>query len=90
MRVVEIRLRPGDLSMQMAAMRTWLDEHRMDLSAFSCRHKDGAMLVRVEFRLSHQATAFAERFGGRTNGSLPARAEEDLIEEMSPADALVG
>jgi hypothetical protein len=89
MHVVEIRLKPSDLSKQMAAMRMWLDEHRIDSSTFSCRHKDDGMLVRVEFRLTHQAVPFAERFGGRADG--PSHdAEEDLMQEISSADALVG
>jgi hypothetical protein len=90
MHVVEIRLKPSDLSKQMAAMRTWLDERRIDLSTFACRHHGDGMLVRVEFRLGHQAAAFAERFGGRANGPSLAYAEEDLMQEASPAGPLVG
>jgi hypothetical protein len=90
MHVVEISLKPSDLSKQMAAMRIWLDERRIDLSTFSCRHKGGGMLVRVEFRLAHQAAPFAARFGGRANGPSAAYAEEDLMQEISLADALVG
>jgi hypothetical protein len=87
---LEIRLSPGDLSRQMAAMRMWLDEHRVDLSTFSCSYEGDGTLVRVEFRLAHQATAFAECFGGRASRPLVASAQEDLMQEMSAADALVG
>jgi hypothetical protein len=90
MHVVEIRLKPSELSKQMAAMRIWLDEHRINLSTFSCRHKEDGMLVRVEFRRAHQAAPFAARFGGRANGPSAAYAEEDLMQEMASADALVG
>jgi hypothetical protein len=90
MHVVGIRVKPDDLSKEMAAMRLWLDEHRIDLSTFTCRHNDDGMLVHVELRLAHQAAAFAERFGGRPNRPLLAYAEEDLVQEASPAGALVG
>ena len=90
MHVVGIHVKPSDLSTQMATMRSWLDEHRIDLSTFACRHTEDGMLVRAEFRLAHHAAAFAESFGGRAHRSLTAYAKEDLMQEMSPADALVG
>jgi hypothetical protein len=90
MHVVGIRVKPSDLSKQMATMRLWLDEHRIDLSTFACRDTDDGMLVHAEFRVAHHAAAFAERFGGRAHRPLTAYAEEDLMQEMSPADALVG
>jgi len=91
MHVVGIRVKLSDLSKQMAAMRLWLDEHRIDLSTFACRHTDDGMYVHAEFRLAHHAAAFAERFGGRANRPLSAAyAEEDLMQEISPVDALVG
>ena len=90
MNVVGIRVEPSDLSKQMATMRLWLDEHRIDLSTFACRHTEDGMLVHAEFRLAHQAAAFAERFGGRAHRPLSAYAEVDLLQTVSPADALVG
>jgi hypothetical protein len=90
MHVVGIRVKPSDLSKQMAAMRLWLDEHRIDLSTFACRHTEDGMLVHAEFRVAHHATAFAERFGGRANRPLAVYADEDLMQELSPTDALVG
>jgi hypothetical protein len=90
MHVVRVHLKPDDLSQQMATMRMWLDEHRIDLSTFACRHGGDGMVVHVELRLSEQAAAFAERFGGRASRRLAAYPEEDLIEEISSAGALVG
>jgi len=90
MHVVGIRVKPNDLSKQMATMRLWLDEYRIDLSTFACRHTEDGMLVDAEFRVAHHATAFAERFGGRAHRPLTAYAEEDLLQTVSPADALVG
>ena len=90
MHVVGIRVKPSDLSKQMTAMRLWLDEHRIDLSTFACRHTEDGMLVDAEFRLAHHAAAFAERFGGRAHRPLSAYAEVDLLQTVSPADALVG
>jgi hypothetical protein len=44
MHKVEIRLDMGALGEQMGAMRSWLDEHRCEMSAFSC-HQDGSRIV---------------------------------------------
>jgi hypothetical protein len=90
MHVVGIRVKPSDLSKQMATMRLWLDEHRIDLSTFACRDTEDGMLVDAEFRFAHHAAAFAERFGGRAHRPLRAYAEEDFLQAVSPADALVG
>ena len=90
MHIVGIRVKPSDLSKHMATMRLWLDEHRIDLSTFACRHTEDGMLVDAEFRLAHHAAAFAERFGGRANPPSSAYADQDVMREISPADALVG
>jgi hypothetical protein len=90
MHVVGIRVKPSDLSKHMATMRLWLDEHRIDLSTFACRHTDDGMLVHAEFRVANHAAAFAERFGGRADRPSSAYADEDVMREISPADALVG
>ncbi len=82
MRTVEIRLQSGELSREMAAMRTWLDEHRVESSSFTCRDNDCGVLICVEFKAADQAEAFAGRFGGRANDPLPAHAEEELRREI--------
>jgi hypothetical protein len=53
----------------MGAMRVWLDQHRFELSGFSCRDFDDGVLVSVEFKIANQAQAFAEHFGGRADGT---------------------
>ena len=65
MYLVDIRMQPGDLSQQMSAMRIWLDDHRFEPSTFSCRDTDRGKLVSVEFKMSREAAAFAERFDGQ-------------------------
>ena len=50
-------------------MRVWLDQHRFELSSFSCRDIDEGVLVSLEFKIANQAHAFAQRFGGRTDGA---------------------
>jgi hypothetical protein len=74
MRAVELRLSSSDLPREMGAMRIWLDQHRFELSGFSCRDVDDGVLVSLEFNIAHQAVAFAERFGGRAQAAseLPA------------------
>jgi hypothetical protein len=90
MHVVGIRVKPSDLSEHMAIMRLWLDEHRIDLSTFTCRRTEDGMLVHAEFSLAQHAAAFAERFGGRANRPSSPYADQDVMREISPADALVG
>jgi hypothetical protein len=78
MYLVDIRMQPGDLSRQMSAMRIWLDEHRFEPSTFSCRDADRGMLVSVEFKISHEAAAFAAHFDGQANGRLGADLKKEL------------
>jgi hypothetical protein len=86
MYLVDIRMQPGDLSRQMSTMRVWLDEHRFEPSTFFCRDTDCGMLVSVEFKISGEATAFAERFDGQANGRLAAHLEEQSA--LSPLGAV--
>jgi hypothetical protein len=69
MSAVELRLSPNDLPREMGAMRVWLDQHRFEPSSFSCRDIDEGVLVSLEFKIANQAQAFAQRFGGRTDGA---------------------
>ena len=55
MHVVEIRLRPSELSMQMGAMRIWLDEHRFEPSSFACGEGTSEVVVSLEFKIGYQA-----------------------------------
>ena len=55
MHVVEIRLRPSELSMQMGAMRIWLDEHRFEPSSFACSEGSSGVVVSLEFKNGRQA-----------------------------------
>jgi hypothetical protein len=61
----------------MSAMRIWLDEHRFEPSTFSCRDTGGGMFVSVEFKISREAAAFAERFDGQADGRLRGDLEEE-------------
>ena len=74
MSAVELCLNPSDLPREMGAMRVWLDQHRFEPSAFSCRDVDDGVLVALEFKIANQAHAFAQRFGGRADAAskLPA------------------
>ena len=66
---VEIRLAMADLRQQMAAMRIWLDERRLEPSRFSS-HDDGlGVRLHIAFKTARESEAFARRFGGRLNGS---------------------
>lgn len=65
MHTVEMDLQPSKLSDTMAEMRLWLDQHRFEPSAFSCREGGAGVLVRVNFKATGEAEAFAGRFSGR-------------------------
>lgn len=65
MNTVEIRLPHHELSMQMGAMRVWLDAQGYESSGFSCNDAEDGVQVRLLFKAVSQALAFAERFGGR-------------------------
>src|SRR2546421_12526087 len=69
MSAVELRLSSSDLPREMGAMRVWLDQHRFEPSGFSCRDVYDWVLVSLEFKIAHQARAFAERFGGRADAA---------------------
>jgi hypothetical protein len=68
MSTVEMRLHPSELSGTMAEMRIWLDERRVEPSTFSCRGNGADVFVRVDFRVTEEAKAFADRFTGRIGG----------------------
>jgi hypothetical protein len=68
MHTVEMRLHPSELCAAMAEMRLWLDQHRFEPSAFCCREGGAGVLVRVEFKVTGEAEAFAGRFSGRIDG----------------------
>lgn len=76
MRTVEIQLRPSELPGAMAAMRIWLDERRFEPSVFSCHEGAGteSVLLRIDFRVTAEGDAFAERFNGRSLDRLMAAA----------------
>ena len=79
MSAVELRLSSSDLPREMGAMRAWLDQHRFEPSGFSCRDVDDGVIVSLEFKIAHQAVAFAERFGGRADpASVSPSATLDL------------
>jgi hypothetical protein len=65
MNIVEIRLPHNELSMQMGAMRVWLDAQGYESSGFSCSDAEEGVQICLSFTAASQAEAFAERFGGR-------------------------
>lgn len=71
MRTVILPLKPSELPTQMAAMRVWLDERRVEPASFSCRDSGAGVVVRVDFRIADQADAFARHFTGQSDRALP-------------------
>ncbi len=65
MQIVEVRFPSAALPTNMAAMRIWLDERRLQPSSFICDDAASEMRVAVTFAVATDAKAFAERFAGR-------------------------
>jgi hypothetical protein len=80
-----MHLQPSELSRMMAAMRVWLDEQRFEPSGFSCRDSGADVLVRVDFKVTGEADAFAQHFGGRVDEVLPGQSEQGLVGAVSRA-----
>jgi hypothetical protein len=93
MHTVEISLRPSELSAAMAEMRMWLDERRFEPSVFCCREDGARVFARVDFKITAEATAFANRFGGRVNGSpTPGKPGDHMRSPrfIPPPEGIVG
>jgi hypothetical protein len=94
MSIVEVRLPTSELSKQMATMRMWLDEQRFEPSRFACRKSRHGVSVSLEFKITHQAQEFAQRFGGRA-AALPAAQPENeaagkFLKVELPSQGIVG
>jgi hypothetical protein len=75
MRSVEMCLQPSELPGVMAEMRMWLDERRFEPSVFSCHDESAGVVVRVDFKITAEAEAFACRFKGRIGGPQGGRGQ---------------
>jgi hypothetical protein len=56
---------PNRVADQMAAMRTWLDDRRIEPDLFNYEQVPEGVIFRVEFKIAEEAEAFAEAFGGQ-------------------------
>lgn len=93
MRTIEVRLQSSELSGAMAEMRMWLDERRCEPSGFSCRDEARGVVVRVNFRASGEAEAFASRFSGHIGPEALLEGGRASIPDVSTAlsaEQLVG
>jgi hypothetical protein len=70
--VVEVQRDGEDLAVPMEKMRTWLDNQRIQPTAFRLSLLPGATIFRVEFRAASDAEAFARAFAGQVVGDEPA------------------
>ena len=88
MQTVEVRIAADQLPQQMAAMRSWLDQHRFEPTTFSCDETPSDDIrVSITFGSGGAATAFAARFMGRLQH---VRAEATLGHETPPPSDLIG
>ncbi|HEV8030583.1 MAG TPA: hypothetical protein VGP42_06145 [Stellaceae bacterium] len=74
MHIVEIRRRGGTLAGPMAAMRTWLDVHRVEPKLFQFSIISAGVIFSLQFQNGGDAAAFARAFGGEVIGDQPTLA----------------
>ena len=70
--IVEINADQREFIGLMSQMRTWLDHQRIQPDAFRHATDRAEITIRVDFSVEAAATAFAQAFGGRLIGPLPA------------------
>jgi hypothetical protein len=63
--VAEIFVTDGDLLTQVRKIPAWLDCQRFEPASFRYFQQDDGIVIRVNFKVKRQATAFAQQFGGR-------------------------
>lgn len=61
---VEVHLGNENLSTTMSAMRTWLDNRRVEPDVFRYEMTATGTVVRVNFKVESEAAAFAQAFPG--------------------------
>jgi hypothetical protein len=64
MMTVEIQVPADDVCTPMKSMRHWLDDVRFDPSTFAWDEVAGRTVVRVKFKFTEEAIAFADHFAG--------------------------
>ena len=70
--MVDLRLPPDDLAVQMSDMRGWLDGHHVvETSGFSYEKGSYHAVARLAFGMKREAEEFAERFAGRVTVTVP-------------------
>ena len=52
---------------RMGAMRAWFDQYRTEPQKLEYSDVPNGIMVRLEFRMEHEALAFAERFAGEAS-----------------------
>lgn len=66
MRTITIRVLAVDFAERIAAMRIWLDEHRVEPSRFKYSDDGNDLLIDVSFEVADDAAAFSVRFNGES------------------------
>jgi len=87
---VEVSLRSSELSGAMAEMRMWLDARRFEPSVFCCREEGSGFVVLVDFKVTAEAGAFADRFSGQIGRPPAADGKTDRAGDFSPLLATDG
>jgi hypothetical protein len=62
---VEVPVPGSDINTPMNAMGVWLDRMRIEPATFNWLERNNAAVVRVQFKITDDAVAFAEHFLGR-------------------------
>ena len=83
MQTIAIRVRAIDLSVEMAAMRRWLDEHRCEPSNFTFRRSGDIISIYTVFDKDADGEAFKARFYGRPQGPEQDSVTENLAQVLA-------
>ena len=83
MQTIAIRVRARDLSVEMAAMRKWLDEHRCEPANFTFRRFGDIISIYTVFDKDADGEAFKARFHGRPQGPEADSVAEDLAQVLA-------
>jgi hypothetical protein len=65
MYVIEVRRDGGSLRDEMAEMRRWIDDQRVEPTLFQFRSVAGVIIFELRFATAPDAMSFAQVFGGR-------------------------
>jgi hypothetical protein len=87
MPTITTRVRAVDFAERIAAMRIWLDEHRIEPSRFKYSEDGSDLLIDVSFNDAVAAGAFSARFNGGGSHATSANPTPAVERDVSIGEA---